>query len=84
MTNLHRRVSCSLQTDYEKDVNHSYSASCTESDEEDIQKIIDMIDKNENPFSRAILSRKLHNIMTNEIVPEDVSKQLLNVESIGK
>ena len=32
VTNLRREVSCSLQTDYEQDVNHSFSPSCTESD----------------------------------------------------
>ena len=74
VTNLHRKVSCSLQTDYEQDVNHPISPSCTESDEKDIQKIIDVIDKNENPFSRATFCRRLYNIITNEIVPEKISK----------
>ena len=84
VTNLHRRISGSIQTSYEQDVNRTFSAACTNSDERDIQAIIDVIDANENPFSGTKFCKKLHNIMTNEIVPEDISKQLLNAETIGQ
>ena len=82
ITNLHRKLSSSFQNSYEQDVNRSYSAASTQSDEKDIQAIIDVIHRNENPFS-ATFCKNLHNIMTNEIVPEIISKEVLKAEIIG-
>ena len=84
ITNLHRKVSSSVQSSYDQDINRSFNAACTQSDETDIQAIIDVIQKKENPFSVKTLCSRLHNIITNEIVPEDISQQILNAETIGK
>ena len=74
----------SIQTSYEQDFNRTFNATCTNSDERDIQAIIDVIDAYENPFSGTSFWKKLHNIMTNEIVPEETSKRLLEAETIRK
>ena len=71
-TNLHRKLSNSVQSSYDKDVNRSCSAASTQSEEKDTQAIIDVIDRNENPFSEKFRNI-LHNIMTNELVPEAIS-----------
>ena len=82
VTNLHRKLSGSFQNSYEQDVNRSYNASSTQSDEKNIQAIIDVIQRNKNPFS-ATFCKNLHNIMTNEFVPESIRQEVLNAEMIG-
>ena len=83
VSNLHRKFSSSVQSSY-NNVNRSFSEACTQSDEVDIHAIIDIIQKNENPFCIKTACNRLHNIVTNKIVPEDISDQLLNVEDIGE
>ena len=63
-------------------MNRSYNDSSTQSDEKNIQAIIDVIQRNENPFS-ATFCKNLHNIMTNEFVPESIRQEVLNAEMIG-
>ena len=53
VTNLHIQISGSIQTSFELDVNWIYSTACTDSDERDIQEMIDVTDANQNPFSSA-------------------------------
>ena len=84
ITNLHSEMSCSNPTTYELDVNRTFSAATTQSDESNILSIIDVIERNENPFSTTAKNDRLHNIMTKEIVSEDISQQLLDAERIGE
>ena len=84
ITNLHRQVSGSGPNTYELDVNQSFAASKTLSEERNIEAIIRLIERNENPFLLPAEEGRLRNIMTNEVATDDIRKQLLNAESIGK
>ena len=84
ITNLHRQFSGSSPNTYELDVNRSFTTSTTLSEEKNIQAIIKLIERYENPFLIPTVEARLHNIMTNEVATEDIKKQLLNAETIGK
>ena len=45
VTNLHTKISSLVQSSYDQDINRSFSAACTQSDETDIRAIIDVIQK---------------------------------------
>ena len=51
--------------------------------EQKVQAIIATIEKNENPFQLVPGQVKLHNILTQEVVPDDIRSQLLSVTEIG-
>ena len=84
ISNLHRDISGSHSTNYDLEVNRNFSAATTASDERDIVSIIDVIERNENPFASTVQTSKLHNLMTNEVASDQISQQLLDAENIGK
>ena len=77
ITNLLRNLSNCGKTIYDQDVNRSFNEATTTSDEDDIQSIINVIQKNTNPFEDIPSCNHLINIMTNEIVNEDIRTQIL-------
>ena len=48
-----------------------------------VQAIISTIERNENPFQLDPYQVKLHNILTQEVVSDDIRSQLLSVKEIG-
>ena len=69
---------------YELEVNWAFTAATTEQEERNVHSILNVIERNENPFVVPSKESKLHNILTHEVMTEDIRNQLLNVESIGK
>ena len=67
----------------ELDVNRAFTTASTESEKRNILSIIHVIERKENPFVVPPKEKRLHNIQTNEVMTEDISSQLLNVEGIG-
>jgi hypothetical protein len=83
ITNLHRDRAGIGSSSYELEVNRSFSKAATEFEEANIQAILDVIEKNENPFLTPPKEKRLHNIITKEVMSENIREQLLNVERIG-
>ena len=83
ITNLHRELAGIGSSSYELEVNRSFSKAATEFEEANIQAILNVIEKNENPFLTPPKEKMLHNILTKEVMSEDIREQLLNVERIG-
>ena len=83
ITNLHRELAGIGSSSYELQVNRAFSKAATEFEEANIQHILNTIVKNENPFITPSKEKRLHNILTKEIMPENIREQLLNVERIG-
>lgn len=83
ITNLHRRLAGIGSSSYELEVNRSFSKATTEFEEGNIQAILDVVEKNENPFITPPKEKRLHNILTKEVMSEEIRQQLLNVEKIG-
>ena len=55
----------------------------TTNSERNVQAIMDVIERNENPFQIAPMELKLHNILTQEVMTDDIRTQLLQVKDIG-
>ena len=80
ISNLHRElsgVSSSLSEE------HAISKAEIASGEQKVQAIIATIEKNENPFKLVPEQVKLHNILTQEVMSDDIRDQLLSVMDIG-
>ena len=56
----------------------------TTTGERKVQAIITTIERNENPFQLVPDQVKLHNILTQEVMSDDIRSQLLSVKEIGK
>jgi len=84
ITNLHRELAGLGTTSYELDVNRAFSMAATEFEEANIRSILDVIERNENPFTTPTTDSRLHNIQTKEVMTDDIRNQLLNAEKIGK
>jgi len=82
ITNLHRELAGIGCSSNELEVNRAFSKAGTEFAESNVQAILNVIERNENPFQIPPKEKRLHNIMTKEVVPDDVRDQLLNVERI--
>ncbi len=83
VVNLHREV-CGVASRYaECDTNHEFNASQTNATEQRLKKMIDYIKARENP-SEVPKEIRLHNIISQAIMTEDVRKSLLNVLDTGK
>jgi len=80
ITNLHRELAGIGCSSIELEVNRAFSKAGTEFEESNVQAILNVIERNENPFQIPSKEKRLHNIMTKEVVPDDVRDQLLNVE----
>lgn len=83
ITNLFRELSGVNSTSYDLDVNRSFNKATTKLEEKNIQSILAVIEKTENPFHVPTTETKLHNIQTREIMDENIRKQLLHVEGTG-
>jgi len=84
ITNLHRELAGLGTTSYELDVNRAFSMAATKFEEANIRSILDVIERNENPFTAPTTDSRLHNIQTKEVMTDDIRNQLLNAEKIGK
>ena len=51
--------------------------------EQKVQAIIATIEKNENPFQLVPGQVKIHNILSQEVMPDDIRSQLLSVMEIN-
>lgn len=80
--NFHREVS-GFNIEDEVELNHNVSDSETESGERNVQLLIDFILKHEDPFQTKFRMTELHNIITKEVVSDDVSVEILNMGKIG-
>ena len=83
ISSLHREISGVNITAYDSVINHNFNKSETTSSERNVQAIMDVIERNENPFQIAPMELKLHNILTQEVMIDDIRTQLLKVKDIG-
>lgn len=80
ISNLFRELS-GVSTQYQQDVNNSFSKCETEFGEMNIQAILTVMGNKENPFRKDATQPKLHNIMTQEMTNE-IRNQVLQVKAI--
>ena len=81
ISNLHRDL-CGIKVqNTELHVNHEFSASEMAADEERIVDMMQYMKSHENPvYVVHGPQQKLHNIITQEIVTDDIQQHLLNIE----
>ena len=82
ISNFFRELS-GVRTQYQQAVSNSFSKCETEFGERNIQAILTIIENNENPFRKDITEPKLHNIMTQEVMTDEIRNQLLQVKAVG-
>ena len=80
ISNLHREMS-GVYTSFTEP---STGKSDLKTGEKNVQAIINTIKKNENPFKIVSGEAKLHNILTQEVMSDEVRNQLLSVVEIGE
>lgn len=80
------REICGVQlNNTELNVNHSFSHRQTQSGDLNVGKMISYILKHENPFVIGDASElRLHNILTKAIMPEDIRRDLISVQTVGE
>lgn len=84
VSNLHRNVSGSRPFNFELIVSHEFNKAETDADEMKIKDILTYVQSHENPFTvEERKEKKLHNILTQEIMPDVVREQLLCLQDIG-
>ena len=82
VSNLHREVSGSKPGGQE--LSHEFTTADTDADEKKVQAMTSFIEGNENPFRVLPTGEaKLHNILTQEIMTEEIRSQILSVKEIG-
>jgi hypothetical protein len=79
VSNLHREVSGAKGNTYELAANHEFSTYQTESRENKICDMVSLISAHENPFVMPCHQPTLHNIMTQEIMTEEIRNDLLDI-----
>ena len=85
VSNLHRLVSGISTVHDESDVSHEFSANQTSANEEKIKDMITFIVSNENPMDVTnVVESKLHNILTQEIMTDEIRKDLLHIEETSQ
>ena len=84
ISNLHRELSGIKTGAYRLAAEHALSKSDIATGEQQVQAILTAIEQNENPFQLVPVERKLHNILTQETMTEEIRSQILNVTEIGK
>ena len=84
ITNLHREVGGINAVSYDLQGNRNFSSAMLKSYESNLQAIINVIERTENPVSISTTEPKLHNIQTREIMTEGIQQPLLNVQAIGQ
>lgn len=83
VSNLQREISGVNLTTYEITVNHEFNKSDTAAGEKNVQAILAFIEGKENPFQVPAAEEKLHNIITQEVMTEEIRDQILQVSEIG-
>ena len=79
-SNLFREL-CGVSSNVSEE--HVISKAELATGEKEVQAIIATTERNENPFQFVPGQVKLHNILTQEVVPDDIRSQLLSVIEIG-
>jgi len=69
ITNLHRELAGIGCSSNEVEINRTFSKAGTEFEESNVLTILNVIERNENPFQIPPNEKRLHNIMTKEVVP---------------
>ena len=83
VSSLHRIVSAASLSHGEVTVNHEFNTSETISNEKKVTDMITYIESHENPSClSSITEPKFHNILTQEIMTEEIHKDLLHVQKI--
>ena len=83
LSTLHRIVSAANLSHSNVTVSHEFNTSETISNEK-VTDMITFIDSQENLFCLSSITKpKLHNILTQEIMTEEIRKDLLHVQKIG-
>jgi hypothetical protein len=81
LSNLHREISGVLTQTSESVVSHEFNKAETDASERKIDEIVTYIKSHDNPTHLSPgPQQKLHNILTQEIMSEDIRKDLLGLE----
>jgi len=83
-SNLHRQVTGINTKAYKLVVNHEFSNLATVTGERNVQAVITFIESHENPFLPSGTEMRLHNILTQEVMNQNIRDQILNVKKIGQ
>ena len=84
VSTLHRIVSAANLSHSNVTASHEFNTSETISNEKKVTDMIAFIDSQENLFCLSSITKpKLHNILTQEIMTEEIRKDLLHVQKIG-
>ena len=84
VNHLHRSLTGVRNTTHEMMVNHEFSKHETECGEQNVQAIINYILVHENPFLLSPRDRRLHNILTQDVMTPEITKDLLEALDIGR
>ncbi len=84
VSTLHREVSGSKPCLYELAVNHEFSSPETKARETNVTDMISYIETYDKPFSiTPTTEHKLHNVISQEIMTDDIRKDVMNIEDTG-
>ena len=78
VSNMYRDLS-GQKNAYELTFHHSFTASKTKSTEQKLEGMVSTVTAHGNPFCAPCAQTTLHNIMTNEIMSDEIRQDLLNV-----
>ena len=85
VSNLHKYLSGLNLTHDEFSFNHEFNSAYTNTTERKIEDMIHYVQSHENPIHiSSSTNPKLHHILTQEILTEDISLNLLNVRQKGE
>lgn len=84
VSTLHRDKSGSKPFFHELTVNHEFKDSETNARGANITDIMRCIQLYENPFDTDSMDVKLHNIINQQIMTEEIRQSILQVETKGK
>ena len=74
VNNLHRHFTGVSTNYYELSLSHEYSKSQTESTKMKMQDIIKVIGKHQNPIRNYVKEIKLHNILSQQIMNDNIQR----------
>lgn len=79
---LQREIS-GVKPAYQIDIDAAFSMFETELGDRSIHALLGVLDDNENPFEKNHPQTKLYNTVTEEVMPDEIRKQLLQIETTG-
>ena len=82
ISNLHRELS-GINKDQYKMVINAFNRSETQMSERNVQAILNVIEAHENPFKQNSDQAQLHNILTQEVMTEEIRNHILRAIEIG-